>query len=162
MEKNLALRVSETIANALMTQLASLRADAEKRGDDEPNAAHVMYNVNDLLRYCGAVDIQTELRCHKGYTFVRVLAADESGIYFPFEFGARRQMTQAQYKALEKNPEVDATMCVAGVFFGDEGDRRFSFKWDSLVIDAERVTFGAVRKYNAETGSYDAPISDAK
>lgn len=148
--ENLKTLFINAVADALKTELASLRAN-----DPETNQALVEFNVLGTLKKLGATHAEIEVRQAKGFTFIRVKATD-GAFYFPFEFSQRRQMTQAQYDTLG-DIKVTDVKAVAGIY-SDGEDVRTSFKWDALISNDEMITFGDVRKWNGT--EYDAPIAE--
>lgn len=147
--ENLKSKFLKAVADALLVELATLRAK-----DPKENQALVEFNIAGLLKQLGATNTELELRQNKGYTFVRVKATD-GGFYIEQEFSPRRSMTQAEYDSLPDVPMTDI-VAVAGVY--DDGEQlHSSFRWDRIVNGEETIKpSGPVRK--CKDGKYDDPI----
>lgn len=150
--ENLKSTFIQDVFEHLQVELAALRAK-----DPETNQALVEFDVCGALSAIGAKNCAVELRQAKDYTFIRIKASGEDGYYYPFEFSQRRQMTRAQYEALN-GVQVAEVVATAGIFEDGE-DIHTSFKWDRLITtDGEVLTFGNVRKWDG--AKYDAPIAE--
>lgn len=151
----------------LMKVIAELRSElsVRRKKDETADSAMLKFDIFQVLRALGAVEVAGKVEVNKDFAWLRVEAKQEDGFYHRLpDSGQRRQATKAELAEMKKlagEPLAEAT-CVAGLYVDDENTEHWSFKWETLFTsDGEAVAYsGPVRKYNAETGLYDAPVME--
>lgn len=158
--------MEKTILDLFLNKvIAELRSELSVRQqkDAETTSAMLKFDVFEVLRSLGAVAVAGSVDVQKDYAWLRVEAKQEDGFYHRIpDFSQRRQATKAELAEMKKTvgvPLAEAT-CVAGLYVDDENVEHWSMKWETLFTsDGEGIAYsGPVRKWNAETGAYDAPV----
>ena len=171
MEKSITTEFMDLVIAKLREELANRRME-----DPKTESAMLKFNVIGVLKDLGATEVEASLDIQNGkkdnlpYAWLRVEACKDNFFHRIPDFSQRRQATTAEVetaKGLVRVPVIEAT-CVAGIHQVNKEDLPdISMKWESLVYateDGEIEGFkysGAVRKYHAETNTYDAPVADA-
>lgn len=162
MEKNIIELFAERVITELKKALAERRKNAKP--DEKVDSAMVRFNVVEVLKSLGATYALAGVQVNKDYTWLRVQASKD-GFYYPIDFGQRRQATKPELETLKKGIDANdfhlqEAICVAGIHEAGENEVHYSMKWDEFVTsDGEGFAFsGPVRKYHADTKSYDGPV----
>lgn len=170
MGKSITTEFMDLVIAKLKEELANRRKE-----DEKTESAMLKFNVIGVLKDLGATDVTATLDIQNGkkdnlpYAWLRVEACKDNFYHRIPDFSQRRQATNAEVataKEIVGAPVVEA-VCVAGIHqVNDEHLPDISMKWESLAIaneDGEVEGFrysGAVRKYHADTNSYDAPVAE--
>lgn len=160
MEKTIINLFYDKVVEVLMSNLAAARVK-----EPETNSIAVGFDVADVLRELGATGTTVTVRVAKDYAWLDV-EAKQDGFYHRLPtFSQRNQAKKEELAAMtelaDAKTEFADAYCVAGLYLNGD-DIRTSFRWDKLITDDGEVIkyTGKVRKYHAETDSYDGPVEE--
>ena len=169
MEKSITTEFMDLVIAKLKEELSNRRKE-----DEKTESAMLKFNVIGVLKDLGATDVTATLDIQNGkkdslpYAWLRVEACKDNFYHRIPDFSQRRQATKAEVETAKEivgAPVVEA-VCVAGIHqVNPENLPDISMKWETLSVvneDGEVEGFkysGAVRKYHADTNSYDAPVA---
>jgi hypothetical protein len=168
MEKNITAEFTALVGEKLVAELnlareTAMKAQAKDPNVKIPNAVALRYDIADVLRSLGAKNVVGTIRVNKDYAWLDFSYKEADGFYHRMPSVCQRRQAKkselAAMKALDGQAVLADASCIAGLYTDGETTQT-SFKWDSLItVDGETITYtGKVRKYDAKTGDYDAPV----
>lgn len=166
MEKSITTEFMDLVIAKLREELGNRKLE-----DPKTESAMLKFNVVGVLKEnLGASDVEATLDIRKDYAWLRVEAAKDNFFHRVPDFSQRRQATKAELETAKGlvGKKVTEAVCVAGIHQVNPEDLPdISMKWETLVFADEETGevegfrySGAVRKYHADTNSYDAPVAE--
>ena len=164
MEKSITTEFMDLVIAKLKEELANRKLE-----DPKTESAMLKFNVVGVLKEnLGAGSVDATLDIQKDYAWLRVEAEKDNFFHRIPDFSQRRQATKAELESAKElvGKKITEAVCVAGIHQVNKEDLPdISMKWEEFKFVNEETGeeegfkySGAVRKYHADTNSYDAPV----